>query len=232
MGAVVYTWVRYPVSAKLKWKKLQCSGEGPDRRHGHTAVMIYGQVNKYLTSCLSKKLKKRVRVKEKRALARFVPHQERKVSRRSLILIYSLSFPFPAHNFWRNGWPEGFWWCLHITDTCCLEAPPPRNDRQVTKLLQLKHRNVSFGMGVVLQLVCRTLSPLFLAVRSLLSSCKTGKIRKTFKEHREKYIFKHSGSYSLLQCKADCSYLNFFRNRRTVVISVQVCLLLLLWWWW
>ena len=87
-------------------------------------------------------------------------------------------------------------------------------------------------MGVVLQLVCRILSPLFLAVRSLLSSCKTGKIRKSFKEHREKYIFKHSGSYSLLQCKADCSYLNFFRNRRTVVISVQVCLLLLLWWWW
>lgn len=29
---------------KLKWKKLQCSGEGPDRRHGHTAVMIYGQL--------------------------------------------------------------------------------------------------------------------------------------------------------------------------------------------
>ena len=93
MGAVVYTWVRYPVSAKLKWKKLQCSGEGPDRRHGHTAVMIYGQVKlKYLTSCLSKKLKKR-----------FVPHQERKVSRRSLILIYSLSLPFLAHNFRRNG---------------------------------------------------------------------------------------------------------------------------------
>ena len=87
-------------------------------------------------------------------------------------------------------------------------------------------------MGVVLQLLCRILSPLFLAVRSLLSSCEAGKSRKSLKEHREKYIFKHSGSYSLLQCKADCSYLNFFRNRRTVVISVQVCLLLLLWWWW
>ncbi|RMX54907.1 hypothetical protein pdam_00015089 [Pocillopora damicornis] len=31
-------------TAKLKWKKLQCSGEGPDRRHGHIAVMIYGQL--------------------------------------------------------------------------------------------------------------------------------------------------------------------------------------------
>ena len=147
MGAVVYTWVRYPVSAKLKWKKLQCSGEGPDRRHGHTAVMIYGLVNKYLASCLSKKLKKRVRVKEKRALARFVPHQERKVSRRSLILMYSLSLPFPAHNFRRNGWPEGFWWCLHIADTCCLEAHPPRNDRQVTKLIQLKTQECFFRDG-------------------------------------------------------------------------------------
>lgn len=87
-------------------------------------------------------------------------------------------------------------------------------------------------MGVVLHLLCRILSPLFLAVRSLLSSCEAGKLRKSLKEHREIYIFKHYGSYSLLQSKADCSYLNFFRNRRTVVISVQVCLLLLLWWWW
>ena len=119
-------------------------------------------------------------------------------------------------------------------DVCILQTRaalkhlPQEMTGKLLKLLQLKHGNVSFGMGVVLQLVCRILSPLFLAVRSLLSSCKTGKIRKSFKEHREKYIFKHSGSYSLLQCKADCSYLNFFRNRRTVVISVQVCLLLLL----
>lgn len=31
-------------SAKLKWKKLQCAGSGPERRLGHTAVLIYGQV--------------------------------------------------------------------------------------------------------------------------------------------------------------------------------------------
>ena len=30
--------------AKLKWKKLQCSGTGPDRRLGHSAVLVYGQV--------------------------------------------------------------------------------------------------------------------------------------------------------------------------------------------
>ena len=66
-------------------------------------------------------------------------------------------------------------------------------------------------MGVVLQLVCRILSPLVLAVRSLLSSCEAGKLRKSLKEHREKYIFKHSGSYSLLQSKADCS-LNFLET--------------------
>ena len=64
-----------------------------------------------------------------------------------MILIYSLSLPFLAHNFWRNGWPEGFWWCLHIADTCCLEAPPPRNDRQVTKLLQLKTQWCFFRDG-------------------------------------------------------------------------------------
>ena len=68
-----------------------------------------------------------------------------------------------------------------------------------------------------MQLLCRILSPLFLAVRSLLSSCEAGKSRKSLKEHREKNIFK-------ADCKADCSYLNFFfRNRRIVVISVQVC---------
>lgn len=30
--------------AKLKWKKLQCSGIGPERRLGHSAVLVYGQV--------------------------------------------------------------------------------------------------------------------------------------------------------------------------------------------
>ncbi|KAJ7386387.1 hypothetical protein OS493_008511 [Desmophyllum pertusum] len=29
--------------SKLKWKKLQCAGTGPERRLGHTAVLIYGQ---------------------------------------------------------------------------------------------------------------------------------------------------------------------------------------------
>ena len=72
------------------------------------------------------------------------------------------------------------------------------------------------GWEWFLQLLCRILSPLFLAVRSLLSSCEAGKSRKSLKEHREKNIFK-------ADCKADCSYLNFFRNRRIVVISVQVC---------
>ena len=30
--------------AKLKWKKLQCSGSGPERRLGHIAVLVCGQV--------------------------------------------------------------------------------------------------------------------------------------------------------------------------------------------
>jgi len=30
--------------SKLKWKKLQCEGLGPERRLGHTAVLIYGQL--------------------------------------------------------------------------------------------------------------------------------------------------------------------------------------------
>ena len=43
-------------------------------------------------------------------------------------------------------------------------------------------------MGVVLQLLSSILSPLFLAMRSLLSSCEAGKLRKSLKELREKYI--------------------------------------------
>ncbi|KAL9951132.1 hypothetical protein ACROYT_G043743 [Oculina patagonica] len=30
--------------SKLKWKKLQCSGTGPERRLGHIAVLVYGQL--------------------------------------------------------------------------------------------------------------------------------------------------------------------------------------------
>lgn len=32
------------ITAKMKWKKLHCERTPPDRRLGHTAVIVYGQV--------------------------------------------------------------------------------------------------------------------------------------------------------------------------------------------